>query len=362
MLIKHFFIELLLVPFKILLGVKSNSNIIPHHLNTFLIIWPNHSFGLFLSGRILFRAIKEKFPNSKITLLTNDQRIKQFYNAGFFELLGFDTNDKIIGVNNPVVFFSSRFDVAIVPTIEKFSAFNHFIMRFSKSKIRIGIASLENKKNPYSFLFDKKVESNLTNVQDTHISELFLETLKPFEIHQSALFPEINNFEITDSEKNEIRANADIAENQKIIVINNEPEEIQNKWSVENLVMLISLLVQSGDYYFYYIEDKMDPIFKSILESDVKILHYVNKNDLNKLKKIFSICDLVITCDSNIMHFAGLTHVPQISIFGISNPFNWAPLGPNKKFIKKSDLINEISANDVFELAQSFLKSGTKNE
>ena len=55
------------------------------------------------------------------------------------------------------------------------------------------------------------------------------------------------------------------------------------------------------------------------------------------------------------MHVAGAVNVPQISIFGPTNPLNWAPVGENKYWIKNSDDIDSVSIKEVFDLAGKIL-------
>jgi heptosyltransferase-2 len=59
------------------------------------------------------------------------------------------------------------------------------------------------------------------------------------------------------------------------------------------------------------------------------------------------------------MHVAGATATPQISIFGPTNPFNWAPIGENKYFIKRSELIEDVAVEDVIQLCDRILKENT---
>ncbi len=66
--------------------------------------------------------------------------------------------------------------------------------------------------------------------------------------------------------------------------------------------------------------------------------------------------DLFISNDTGIMHVSGTTETPQISIFGPTNPFNWAPIGPNKYFIRKSELIEDVAVDDVYQLSNMILK------
>ena len=60
------------------------------------------------------------------------------------------------------------------------------------------------------------------------------------------------------------------------------------------------------------------------------------------------------------MHVAGTTKTPQVSIFGPTNPFNWAPIGNNKFFIRKSDLIDDVSVDDVYSLCTLILPKNKK--
>ncbi len=59
------------------------------------------------------------------------------------------------------------------------------------------------------------------------------------------------------------------------------------------------------------------------------------------------------------MHVAGTTPTNQITIFGPTNPFNWAPIGANKHFIRKSELIDDVEVRDVLKMCEMIL---TKNK
>jgi heptosyltransferase-2 len=51
----------------------------------------------------------------------------------------------------------------------------------------------------------------------------------------------------------------------------------------------------------------------------------------------------------------------MISLFGPTNPIEWAPTGDNQMYIKaKDNNINNISVDAVVELAKSFLTGSYK--
>ena len=130
----------------------------------------------------------------------------------------------------------------------------------------------------------------------------------------------------------------------------------QNRWSAIKFAELIDQLHQ---------QYKCSVILTGS-SSDIEEIEYVNKHTnvktvqfLNKtipeLAALISRVNLFITNDTGVMHVAGTTGTPQISVFGPTNPFNWAPVGPNKYFIRKSDLIDDISVEEVYNLAKMIL-------
>jgi heptosyltransferase-2 len=76
---------------------------------------------------------------------------------------------------------------------------------------------------------------------------------------------------------------------------------------------------------------------------------FLNKK-IPEVAALISKADLFISNDTGIMHVAGTTNTPQVSVFGPTNPFNWAPIGHNKLFVRKSELIDDVTVQDVYDL------------
>ena len=72
--------------------------------------------------------------------------------------------------------------------------------------------------------------------------------------------------------------------------------------------------------------------------------------EIPRVAALISLSNLFISNDTGIMHVAGTTSTPQISIFGPTNPLNWAPIGKNKFYIRKSELIDDIAVEDVLKM------------
>ena len=56
------------------------------------------------------------------------------------------------------------------------------------------------------------------------------------------------------------------------------------------------------------------------------------------------------------MHVAGAVDVNQISLFGPTDPQNWAPAGKHKFYIRKAESIDDIDVDDVYDLAKNILE------
>jgi heptosyltransferase-2 len=131
-----------------------------------------------------------------------------------------------------------------------------------------------------------------------------------------------------------------------------------NMWSLEKYTALIKKLNQHFQSKFYITGSNVDKEEINYLQQnvDVKFGVFLNRS-IPQVASLISKSNLFISNDTGIMHVAGTTETPQISIFGPTNPFNWAPIGSNKYFIHKSELIDDVAVDDVFHLCDLILNN-----
>ena len=325
-------------------------------LNNFILFWNKESIGFLLSSRFFFYILKEYLPNSKITLLVSNEVFLITQKAGVKEALGLQKNDEIISLKQFLLKRSIEYDVAISPTMRNYSIINHLIIKFNSAKIKIGFYKINKSKNPYKFSFNHQLKFDWSQNPDVHFSEIPLQLLKPLGIEVKNKFHLLNFYSVTDDKKSELKKKYGVRAGQKIIGINNSPEDQLNKWDSKNLVQLISSFCESGNYFFYFVGESLESNMEVLLKQSQQLIPKIEKNNFSELVDLFASSDLVITCDSRTMHTVGYTNVNQISLFGVRNPFNWAPLGNNKKFISKSDLVDDIDPKEVFELSKILLR------
>ncbi len=129
-----------------------------------------------------------------------------------------------------------------------------------------------------------------------------------------------------------------------------------NRWSLEKFTEVIASLQKKYDAAIYLTGSSSDKTEIDYVRRklDFEVGLFLN-NTIPQLAAMIDQSDLFVTNDTGVMHVAGTTGTPQVSLFGPTNPFNWAPIGSNKQFIRKSDLINDISVENVLSLCFKLL-------
>ena len=326
-----------------------------------LVIRQHNQLGDMLAGVSLFRAVKEKYPQSHLTVLSSkDNYYGVIKNKLIDELIVFDKTKMF----NPIQLIHfikklrQQFDLTIVPVTVSISFTSNLIARLANSKIRIGPRSLDGKPNSSAYLFDRRVDIDWRKHPDSNVSEHILEIVRPFKIETKDLSSEIS-FDESDNNASKYFI-SEIKEDSKSIVIGLHvgAGKPQNRWSLTKYVQLIEKLSTSYNCVFYLTGSDSDEEELNFVISNTKVkLHkYLNK-EIPQVAALISNTNLFITNDTGIMHVAGTTKTPQISLFGPTNPFNWAPCGKNKIFLRKSDLIDEIEVEEVFDACKNILEN-----
>ena len=344
---------------KKIFAVTENHDRILGNPKKILIIRQHNQLGDMLAGVSLFRAVKEKYPHTHLTLLSSrDNYYGVVKNKLIDELLVFDKSKMF----NPIKLISfikkirQEFDLTIVPVTVSISFTSNLIARLSKSKIRIGPRSLDGKPNDSAYLFDRRVDIDWRRYPDSNVSEHILEIVRPFGIDTKDLSSEISFDESDNKEAKKIISEIQPDTKSLLIGLHVGAGKPANRWSLNKYVELIQKLNSNYNCVFYLTGSDADneELKYVISNSKVKLHKYLNKL-IPQVAALIANSNLFITNDTGIMHVAGTTATPQVSLFGPTNPFNWAPCGKNKIFLRKSDLIDDIEVEDVFNVCKNLL-------
>ena len=338
---------------------ESPKEYIDSNIKNVLVVRQHNQFGDLLASVSLFRAIKEKYTNCKLTVIVSPQNFYGITKNKFIDEYFVYDQKKIF---NPIYFSSlvkilrNKYDLTIVPATVSISSTSCILAGLSNSNYKVGPAKLEKRENKLKSLFHKSIELNWLDKPERHVADFGQDIIRPLGFYTKNLESEIS-FDENDNEiaSNFLREN-DIKENDFIVGLHIGAGKPPNRWAVKNFIELINKISSQKTYKLLLTGSNSDIEQFNEFEKlyKYKFVKVINKS-IPVLAAIISKCNLFITNDTGVMHVAGATKVNQISLFGPTNPNNWAPIGKNKKFIKKDDNINSVTVEEVYKLSLEFL-------
>ena len=319
-----------------------------------IVIRQHNQLGDVLACVPLFRAIKGKYPKAHLTVLASPVNYFGLSKNKYIDRLFIFDKKKLI---NPSYFnelqklLKEQYDIAIVPVTVSISFTSNILARIANARIRIGPRELDGKENMSAFFFDRRVDIDWRKFPDHNMYERSLDLVKPYGITTTDFKPEIS-FDEDDVKiaSKFIVSEMKLKKDEYLIGMHIGAGKPQNRWSLLKFAELIDRLNKSYPSKIYITCSDSDRVEVSFIKEKIKIpVAYFLNHSINEIAAIISRSDLFVTNDTGIMHVAGSTGVAQVSIFGPTNPFQWAPLGENKRFVRKSDLIDDITVDDVIE-------------
>ncbi|MFO7448155.1 MAG: glycosyltransferase family 9 protein, partial [Ignavibacteriaceae bacterium] len=251
---KNVFSNIVNAFFKKILSVPENHSRELGNPQKIIIIRQHNQLGDLLAGVPLFRAIKEKYPQSKITLvlspvnyqgLTKNKYIdrififdkKKLYNPSYFN----DFN-KLIREN---------YDIALVPVVVSVSFTSNLIAGLTNAKIKIGPASLDGRINESSYFFDRRIDVDWRKQPDSNVSERSLDIIRPFGITTNNYRSEITFDEHDAAEADKFISTLNKQPGEFLIGLHAGAGKAQNRWSLDKYVELINRVHENFPSRFY---------------------------------------------------------------------------------------------------------------
>jgi ADP-heptose:LPS heptosyltransferase len=331
-----------------------------------LIIRQHNQIGDMLCSLSLYKAIKKKHPDSHITLVAS----KTNYEIPFFEInpyinrvLIYDKSSTKTIINFYKQLRDRKYHLAFVPSTIKISRTSHLISLLSGAKQRVGVNSVDGIKNKSAFLLNLKKDFYW---QDKH------QLVRNLEVAQLAGFDlpddEIGNiqFEFSEEElsfaKNFIRDNFPDS-TKKIIAFHPGAGKKENTYPADKFSELIELLYNKYSNYVLitsgWTDDNTVKRISSKLQQHSINFTILHNLPVKKLGAVLSMTALYITNDTGTMHIAGFSGAKMISLFGPTNPIEWAPLSKNSYYIKSpTGNIEDISVREIYQLSENLIEAG----
>ncbi len=329
----------------------------------FLIVRQHNQLGDMLLSNSLYRAIKEKLPNSFVCVIASRENYEAIVSNKFVDCVILFDKMKMWNPISLINFFHQLkkmdFDLAVVPVTVSISFTSCLIARLSEAKFTIGPSSLDGKPNKYAFMFDYKIDIGIDEKDGRHISEKIQDILKPFGIFTEDLSEHI----LITSEAKEYARKFFGDRTEKRVGLHIGAGKIPNRWSLYKFAEVINYLYEKYNAFIfltigYWDEELLNKILPLIKKEPVILRNLT----IPKLAAVIDEADLFISNDTGIMHVAGSTKTPLIALFGPTNPKIWAPVGPDKFYIKKGSSINDIEVKDVIEMIDKILSRNFSRE
>ncbi len=363
MSIRKLFSSIFIFLLKIFCRPRSG-RVLPSSPQKFLVIRQHNQFGDMLATIPLFRAIKENYPHSEITLFASPENYFAVTKNKYIDsVFNFDKK-ALYGISYLKQFFRvlrKGYDVVLVPVTVSISSTSSILARMAKSEYTIGPSSLDGQGNKLSFLFDCPLELDWRRDPELNVARFIFGILAPLKVKSSNFSSHVTFDDSDIRNADEFISSLGFSPSRKLVGFHVGAGKPPNRWPLERFVSLIERLEEDFGIEFFFTGSNSDREQIDYMKNKFgNTAGYFLNRSIPELAAVIAKCTLFITNDTGVMHVAGAVDVPQISIFGPTNPNNWAPLGENKFNIRNSENINSVSVDEVYSQAKRILSGDLK--
>jgi heptosyltransferase-2 len=226
----------------------------------------------------------------------------------------------------------------------------------SGAAIRIGASELDGRANPSAFFFNVPVKLDWRN--DPHRAQTLrnLDIAQPLSLDAHNLSSEIT---LNDSEVRESREFILRLRGKGKISIGLHPGagKVPNRWAAESFAELANILATELNASIVLTAGPMDdePL-KTVTKRLIVPYELIQNKPIRYVASIILHLNLFVTNDTGLMHVAGATGAPVLSLFGPTDPMQWAPCGTRNRYIVgREGKISSVSVREVLDTAKAML-------
>ncbi len=364
------FKRLVAATFRFVVGSRPVPRISDYNFSRILVIRQHNQLGDMLCVVPLLRALRQKYPHAHIALMTspvnhevmvNNRHINSIIKYDKREFLG----RGIRGWLNLFTFLQKlrreEFDIAVVPSTVSTSFTSDFFAYVSGARARIGVASLNGVRNPSAFFFTNPVNLDWRTAPDHH------QVLRNLDVAKELSLPVVDlSLEISFVQDEITRVNLlqlkQLNSHKFLIVYHPGAGKIPNRWEASRFAEVANVLSKEFPADALITSGPMDDEPVALMTEGLTIPFKIVKNKpIREVAAFLATADLVITNDTGIMHVAAAVGASVLSLFGPTEPEQWAPMGDKHRFIRgRGGDINAIQVEDVLRSAREILSSAER--
>lgn len=339
----------------------------PSHVHSILVIRQHNQLGDMLCVVPLLRSLRERFPDARIALLASPaNRDIMLHHPCLDEVITYDKGEFLRDGMPRLVRFggfvrdlrSRSFDLAIVPATVSVSFSSDALAFLSGAPVRVGAGSLGGKQNPSGFFFTFPRDLDWSADPHRHQTLRNWDIAAPWLSRPAGLAHEMG---FTPEEREAGGNHVGQTREGRALTIAYHPGagKAPNRWPADRFAELANTLGREFDAMTYVTEGPMDEAEVRLMESRLAVPYQViRKQAVRRVASILSCVDFVVSNDTGIMHVAAAAGTPVLSLFGPTDPGQWAPIGGSCRFIEgEGGRIDSIPLEEVLATAREMLKA-----
>lgn len=315
----------------------------------------------------LLRALRNRFPEAFIALLASPANIEVVrHNRYIDDVINFDKLALMgrwgIGLGRLIGFISRlrrrRFDLVLVPSTVSVSFTSHLLGYLSGAPIRIGAGSIDGVENPSRYLLTNPLDLDWRNSIHRHQTLRNMDVARPIFAFTEDLATELT---LTLEEINNGKSIYNKVVSSQSLLIGYHPGagKPPNCWPVERFAYLVNTLWRDLGAFPFITSGPMDrATVRALVEGLREPFYLLERMPVRQVASVLADLNLVISNDTGIMHVAAAVGVPVLSLFGPTDPLQWAPIGENHRYIVSKDgRMESISVDEVLTTAREMLQA-----
>ena len=285
----------------------------------------------------IFRALKEKWPDTQVTVLTNPVNKNIVINNPFIDcVLVYDRENKHKSFNSRLTFFRSIrervFDLVIDPHLD-YELNTSLITRFLGNKFRLGF-EFAGRGIFYNIRFNPNVFP--VSTEKKHMIDYDLDLLSCLGIETQKRQPEI--FLSTDEKKNasKLLIKNGINPENRIIGIHPGGHYESQRWPIKGFAAISDYLITSyGIKVIFFAGREEKQLISEFKDCAVKKTIILEEISLREFVSTLSHCSLLLCNNSGPLHIATALNIPTVSTMGPTIPYHWWPYGKDHIVLRK---------------------------
>ncbi len=326
-----------------------------------IVIRQHNQFGDVLCTVPLLRALHNRFKPEELAVVVSPQNRDALIGCPY--VTNVISYDKLSFYRRPSLFvqFAKQlrkgYDILLVPSNVSISLTNDIMAFFVQASTKIGPRSLEAKSNRTSSVYDVAVDLRWDD-KPVHQSFRNMKVASPLGVESIDDVGELE-YSVDEALVAEVREllTRTGGDGSRRVAVHAGAGKVGNRWNVESFSSLCEKLHGKAGASLYFTEGQMDHEVMDRLISLLKV-PYVRLRDrtIPFVAAFLKEMDMVLTNDTGIMHLAAAVGTPTLSLFGPTDPLQWAPLGSKHRFILgRGGDVNSIEVAKVFNLAKKIL-------